>query len=310
MFGGSWQRSVRKKIQRDNDSLKFRIGEAALLSQKAASGAFVHLWDAEVQVYSQWGEDGILDFLCDCLGLAKPRVLELGAGNFAECNSRFLAEHRNASVVAVDARKDLSEIMRSIPLYWRTSLFPIEDWITPESAPLLLSKAKSLMSEVDIISLDIDGNDYWVAESLDMAGVQLFVVEYNALLGHEQPVTVPRDDRFDRATAHSTWLYFGVSLRAWVYLFEQRGFTFIGTNRAGCNAFFCESEQARKIPLSKPSTIDLAPYVDWRVRESRDPEGNLSYLAGPDRVDAIGSLPLVNVVTGEMTSVFLANSCD
>jgi hypothetical protein len=163
---------------------------------------------------------------------------------------------------------------------------------------------------VDIVSLDIDGNDYWVAESLELDGVHLVVVEYNALLGHEHPVAVPRDDHFDRTTAHSTWLYFGVSLRAWIHHFEERGFTFVGTNRAGCNAFFCRSELVGQIPLKMPSTADLSRYVDWRVRESRDEAGQLSYLAGSDRIAAIGHLPLVSVVTGEMTTVLVANSSE
>ena len=233
-------------------------------------------------------------------------MLEFGAGNFLECNSRFLAEHRNASVVALQAREDIGDSMRSIPLYLRTSIFPIEAWITPESAPRLPVKAKSLRG-VNMISLDIDGNDYWVADSLNLDSVKMAVVEYNLLLGHEHPVTVPRDDHFDRTTAHSTWLYFGVSLRAWIRLFEQRGFTLVGTNRAAFDAFFCKSELVGQIPLIMPPTAGLSRYVDWRDRESREAEGWLIYLAGRDRVAAIGQLPLINVTTGEMSTVLAAN---
>jgi hypothetical protein len=118
-------RAIRPIVVNVYDPLRTRIGEASLLAQKAAQPSFRNLWDAEVQVFSQWGEDGIIDFLCDCMGLAKPRALEFGAGNFLECNTRFLAEHRHASVVAVDARKDLTAAMKALPLYWQTTIIPI-----------------------------------------------------------------------------------------------------------------------------------------------------------------------------------------
>ena len=289
------------------DPLRARIGEAALLAQKAARPAFRHLWDAEVKVYSQWGEDGILDYLCDCLDIIRPRSLELGVGNFLECNTRFLAEHRAGSVVAVDARTDLSTTMRALPEYWRTSIWAFEEWITPESVSGMLSRARVLMGGVDVLSLDIDGNDYWVAEALDFSGVQIIVVEYNPLLGHRLPVSVPRDDGFDRRRAHPSWLYYGASLRAWIHLFHGNGFTFVGTNRQGNNAFFCPSARLAEIPLATPELEDLTRFVDWRVRESRGDDGRLSYLSGADRTEAIGSMPLIDVATERRLSVAEAN---
>ena len=84
------------------NNFKFALGQSAILASRQSYSKVKNLWDAEVKVYSQWGEDGILDYICEIVELAKPRVLEIGAGNFLECNSRFIAEFRNASVVAVD----------------------------------------------------------------------------------------------------------------------------------------------------------------------------------------------------------------
>jgi len=116
-------------------------------------------------------------------------------------------------------------------------------------------------------------------------------------------VSVPRDDHFDRTQAHSSWLYFGASIRAWVDLFRPQGFALVGTNRAGNNAFFCQTGQLNQIPLPPIDTSDLKPFVDWRVRESRDTLGNLSYLAGADRIRAIVDLRLIDVTTGKVISV-------
>ena len=85
----------------------FLMGQAALIAQRSARSCVKELWDAEISVFSQWGEDGILDFLCEITGLSHPRAIEFGAGDFSECNTRGLAVYRQASVMAVDAREDL-----------------------------------------------------------------------------------------------------------------------------------------------------------------------------------------------------------
>jgi hypothetical protein len=283
--------------------LQYQSGVAAILAQRAARHSFRHLWDAEVSIYSQWGEDGILDYLCDFLNLVKPRAVEFGAGNFRECNTRFLAEHRSASVVAIDCHEDLTSSVRSMPVNWRSTVIPRQEWITPTNAPTLLGEARKSLGGVDIVSLDIDGNDYWVAESLPLEGVSVVVVEYNPLFGPIYPVTVPRDDYFDRTRVHFSWLYCGASLRAFLNLLSERGFSFLGSNRAGSNAFFVRSSHLNTYPLELPATGDLSRFTDWRARESRDRLGNLDFLNGNARVAVMGELPLVNTITGDRISV-------
>lgn len=281
----------------------YRAGVAAILAQRAARQSFVHLWDAEVSVFSQWGEDGILDFLCDHAGLVKPRAVEFGAGNFHECNTRFLAEYRSASVMAVDGRDDPVASVDALSVKWRTAVIARHEWITPVSAAGILRDARAAFGGVDLVSLDIDGNDYWVAEALPLDGEAVVVVEYNPLLGGELPVSVPRDDRFDRTVAHYSWLYYGASLPAFVNLFTERGYTFAGANRAGSNAFFLRGDLASGFPLTLPDPADLSPYVDWRGRESRDQAGRLDYLTGDDRLSVIADLPLVNTVANQTVRV-------
>ena len=294
------QRAVTRKYV---DTLRMSLGEAALMAQRAARPSFVHLWDAEIRVFSQWGEDGILDFLCDSLELHKPHALEYGAGDFTECNTRFLAERRSASLVVVDANTALTANLQDRDLVWRTSIWPITSWITPQSAVEIFSMAEQLMGHVDLLSVDIDGNDYWVVKGLNLSGIRIVVVEYNPLFGHSLPVSIPEDDDFQRSHLLGNGLYFGASLRAWVDLLGARGFTFVGTNRAGNNAFFCDSSSRNRIPLPEAGTSDLSTYVDWRVRESRDVGGKLSYLSGPDGIKRMAHLPLVNTANGQEMTV-------
>jgi hypothetical protein len=126
---------VRSRNQMETGLVQYLLqANAAINASKAARNTYRYLWDAEVRVFSQWGEDGILDYLFDITDISKPRILEFGAGNFTECNSRFAAEFRNASAYLVDMRDDLVENAKQLDVYWRNAIFPNQDFITPKSA--------------------------------------------------------------------------------------------------------------------------------------------------------------------------------
>ena len=283
-----------KKINNESIvSLKLMIGQSAVLSSRASSSKFTNLWDAEVKVFSQWGEDGILDFICETLKISKPKFVEIGAGNFHECNSRFLAESRNASVVAIDARTDLVTEVKKMTVFWKTHIFPICEIVTPDNINDLLVFARDKMAGIDILSLDIDGNDYWVLDAAKLDKISVVVVEYNSLFGYSAEVSVPRDDLFNRKEKHFSCLYYGASLSAFIYSLSLKGFTFLGSNRACNNAFFVKNEKINAFSIEIPTNLEL--FVDSRVRESRDTSGSLSFLSGKDRLQIIETLPVVNV---------------
>jgi hypothetical protein len=304
MLLGAWVHRAMETSRREllGDPV-FRGGVAGIQAQRAARGSFQHLWDAEVSVYSQWGEDGILDFLCDAVDLDRPKVLELGCGDWRECNSRFLAEYRSAGVTMVDGRADLVKSVRALPAFVRTTLDPRSEWITPDSVGDLVGSARKLHGRLDIVSLDIDGNDYWVASRIDYTGVRIVVFEYQPIFGAERAVSVPRQDDFDRTSAHYSWLYYGASLRAFIDLMQARGFTFAGSNRSGNNAFFVADEFVDRLKLPLPDVEDLRPFVEWTVRESHDQSGHLTHLGARQGVRLIRDLPLIDVTDGSLTTV-------
>lgn len=219
------------------ENLKLSIGAANISALKSARSNFRDLWDAEVKVFSQWGEDGILDYLCDKTNISKPKVLEIGAGEFLECNSRYICESRNASAVLIDSNQELIANIDASELKWKNHIFAIHEFVTSENANRLVEGSRVLMGGIDILSLDIDGNDFWVMSQIDLKEISIVVVEYNPLFGYKEPVTVPQDDFFDRRVKHFSWLYCGASIRAWVDYFSSNHFQFIGTNRVGNNAF-------------------------------------------------------------------------
>jgi hypothetical protein len=284
-------------------ALKMLAASSAINASKAARETYEHLWDAEVKVFSQWGEDGILDYLFDLIGATKPRIVEFGVGDFTECNSRFAAEHRNASVYAVDMREDLVKKVKNLDVFWRNTIFPVCDFITPETAKKHQEIAESKFGGIDLISLDIDGNDYWVLQSLNFSNVQIVVCEYNPLYGSNTPCTVERNDFFDRTKEHFSWLHYGMSLRAAIDLLALSKLTFIGTNRVGNNAFFIKQEFVKSLDFKLPNNKELGEFVDWRVRESRDMSGNLSFLNKSDAIKTISDCKITNTTTSETYSV-------
>ena len=289
----------------DISQIRLRIGQQSLLSSKLLRGKFQRLSDAEITVYSQWGEDGILDYLCDVVSLERPHIFELGAGNFLECNSRFLIENRFASSVLVDARADLISTAKNDGVYWKTHMMAICEWITPSSVRNIQKTAREFLGHIDIISIDIDGNDFWVMTQIDLSEVKIVVAEYNPLFGINYPVSIPRDDSFSRESAHHSNLYYGVGLKAWVEYFSNLGFGFAGTNKVGSNAFFVKKAFIGGLDFSPAE--DLSTYVNWSVRESRDTNGELDFLSGSQRLAEIGHLELVDVFTGKTLMVSEVN---
>lgn len=283
------------------NNFKLLLGQSAILASRSMASKFHNLWDAEVRVFSQWGEDGILDFICQTLELSKPNAVEFGVGSFIECNTRYLAENRGASVFAVDALPDHVNEIEKISLSWKTHIFAHRELITPVNAQNILNEAKQKLGKLEIFSLDLDGNDYWILESLDLTEFKVIVVEYNGIFGAKYEVSVPRDDFFDRQNTHSSSLYYGASLPAYVYLLANRGFTFIGSNRVGTNAFFVKKNLVNLFTIRIPG--DLEEYTDYRVRESRDAQGRLNKLSGKERLNQIKNLNVVNVRNSEVKSI-------
>jgi hypothetical protein len=250
--------------------------QAAILASRGRYPKLNLLSDADVKVYSQWGEDGILDYLCECLGIERPKIIEVGAGNFTECNSRFLVEFRNASATLVDADANLEKNVKESDLYWKTHLYSITDWISPSNINSIIKRATQQMGGLDIFSLDLDGNDYWILKEANLGDTKVVVVEYNSIFGSEIAVSVPEDERFDRTEKHYSWLYYGANLKAYVDLLESKGLVFVGTNRVRSNAFFVRKDLINRVSIEIPTS--LSNFTENKIRESRDEFGRMNHL--------------------------------
>jgi len=287
----------KKHLGVDEEKIKIFTGQATVIASKSAHSKYKNLSDASFSIFSQWGEDGILDYLCDVLDIARPKVLELGAGNFHECNSRFLAEFRSADVVPVDAREDLISSVSKLSVYWKNHIYPIQTWITPESIKTIQATANEKIGFFNILSLDLDGNDYWVAKEIDYSNVEIIVVEYNPIFGHKRAITILENENFDRTEAHYTWDYYGASLLAWVNLFQSHNFSFIGSNLQGTNAFFIKTNNTSKLNFLISNDYEM--YVNCPTRDARDKAGKMSYRSFAQRKQDIYGLEVFDLISSK-----------
>ena len=94
-----------------------------------------------------------------------------------------------------------------------------------------------------MLSLDIDGNDYWILDEIKNLNSDIVVCEYNPIFGDLQCITTIYDPNFVRSDKHYSNLYFGCSILALINLMKKKGYTFLGTNSKGMNAFFVKNEK-------------------------------------------------------------------
>lgn len=280
----------------DNRLDELTFNQGTILVQLARNQVGQRINEFEFKVFSQWGEDGIIQKLIRHLDIPNKSFIEFGVEDFRESNCRFLLMHDNWRGLVIDACADHIASIRRSPMSWRHDLEAITAFVDVDNINEVLARGR-LGEDIDILSIDVDGVDYWVLAAIHSCKPRILIVEYNSLFGVERSISVPYDARFERTKKHFSNLYYGASLAAFHYLATQRSYSLIGTNSAGSNAFFVRDDLLSACPFPALSVRDA--FVMSNVRESRDPAGGLSRLAGSDRLDAIRGMPVVNVVTGQ-----------
>ena len=249
------------------------------------------LGSQEFKVFSQWGEDGIIQMILRHVRIGNAFFVEFGVENYLESNTRFLLINNNWSGLVIDGSPDNIAHIKSDPIYWRHNLKAHCAFVTKENINDLL-KENGVVGDIGILSIDIDGNDYWIWDAIDVVSPAIVIIEYNARFGKDMSVTVPYDRNFVRSQKHHSMIYFGASIKALCGLAEEKGYAFVGCGSAGINAFFVRRDLMVK--EIKELTVEEG-YVRNKFRESRNQDGQLIYLSQEDEYKLLTSLPLDTV---------------
>ena len=229
------------------------------------------------------------------LGTTTKCCVEICAGNGAECNTANLIVNHGWQGWLVDG--DARNVQLGTAFFrsfGEINVFPpryIQAWITRDGVNALLAQ-HGCTGEVDLLSLDLDGVDYWIWEALDAISPRVVVLEYQNILGPERSWTVPYADNFNARNYPMTGdnpNFAGASLLAFVRLAHRKGYRLVGTNRSAYNAFFVRDGLGEaQLPAVTVAECFQNP---WAVRAMRE------------RFALVGDLPWVEVPEGGMASI-------
>jgi methyltransferase FkbM-like protein len=246
--------------------------------------------DLEFRVYSQWGEDGIIDWLVEHVPIDNTTFVEFGVENYQEANTRFLLENRNWRGLIIDGNRSHIESVIEEEFYWRHDVTAVSAFVTRENINDLLVE-NGFRGDVGLLSIDIDGNDYWVLEAITAIEPRILVCESNGVFGDLHAITIPYSRDFNRLRTHASGQYFGASIKALKSLAGRKGYEFVGSCSHGVNAFFVRADLFDAIA----HRIKDRRAFPTRHRDSRDEYGRLTYVRGSKRADLIRHLPVVLV---------------
>lgn len=251
--------------------------------------------DVEFRVYSQWGEDGIIDWLVERIDVSAERFVEFGVESYVESNTRFLLKQRNWKGLVIDRSEEYVRLIKNDEISWRHDLTALAHFITRDNINALFTRG-GFAGPIGLLSIDIDGMDYWVWERVSAVRPDIVICEYNAAFGDVHPLTIPHNADFERFKAHHSGCYFGASIDALCRLAARKGYSLVGTNSAGCNAFFVLNEHYAKL---EGQIADKRPRAA-RFRPWHDHNHQLDHRITLEVVEELMSLPVQRVDTEEI----------
>lgn len=261
-------------IEKTLDEIKLSLGKHE--ARSIQNQRYTSIQDAEFRVFSQFGQDGIIQYLIHKIPIKNKVFIELGSGDFSESNTRFLLMNNNWQGKIVDGNDSHTHFLQSEKgkdIRYRFDIQAITTFIDTKNINSIIATC-DVPKDIGLLSIDIDGMDYWIWEAITTIAPRIVIIEYNSTFGADFPISVPYKKDFDRAKAHHSLLYFGASLKALCLLAKKKGYVFVGTTSAGNDAFFVRKDVVGKLPQLSVQQ----GYTPSRFRESKNKKGELTYV--------------------------------
>ncbi len=210
---------------------------------------YPNIADSGFRCYSQFDEDGIILYVLSMIGFESRKVVELCCGSGHECmatnlilNHGFKGYLFEGDPKKVQAAKDYFASKKNCELNQPTVKVA---WVAKETINEVLKDAGA-SGEVDLLSLDIDGNDYYVWDAITEIKPRLCVLETHDIIPSGLSLTIKYDPKFycDASIIGPEQDYRSVSLLAMKKLSERKGYRMIGAQRHGFNVFFLREDIA------------------------------------------------------------------
>ncbi|HOV98711.1 MAG TPA: hypothetical protein PK595_03955 [Bacteroidota bacterium] len=279
----------------DKPAIENRILLGQILSQRVKQiDKPISLADVEFKIFSQHREDGIIQYLISHIPIENKTFIEFGVEDYRESNTRFLLMNNLWKGLIFDSEKKYISRIRTSNFYWKFDLTAEQAFITKDNVNELFEKF-GFKGDIGLLSIDIDGNDYWVWEAITVIQPRIVICEYNSVFGKDYAVTIPYNPNFNRTKAHYSNLYFGASMKALCFLAEKKGYYFIGADSSGTNAFFVRKDVAQNVPHT---TCDDG-FIEKIAREARDSKGALTFISGEACKKIIENMIVLEITSGK-----------
>lgn len=272
------------------------INAGRLLAQANAGRSLPRLQDYGFKVFSQFDEDGIIQRLVEEVGTPVERFVEIGVEDYSESNTRFLLMKNNWRGLLIDCGDEAARFLRERGLDVMRSIDFRQSFVTAENVDDLL---RDQPEELGLLSIDVDGMDYWIWKATTVVRPRIVSIEYQSNFGPTESMVVPYDPAFERRKYHASELCYGASLAALAALGAAKGYALVGTSK-GPNAFFVREDCLGGLEPTPPAEC----YYETRYRESRDAARNPTRLTEMRaRRREIADCEVVDVPTGERRKV-------
>jgi hypothetical protein len=253
------------------------------------------LSEVEFQVFSQFGDDGIIQYLISKIDIPNKSFIEFGVEKYVEANTRFLLINNNWRGLVIDGSKKNINYIKKDKISYLFQLYSKSAFITKDNINDLIIEM-GFQGELGLLSIDIDGNDYWVWEAINAVNPVIVVCEYNADFGYDQTWTIPYQGDFIIGEKNPE-NYWGASLKALYNLAEEKGYVFVGCNSQGNNAYFIKKNSLKDV--KKLECKD--GYSNAKFFMVKDSDGNRVELK--DRYNKIVGLPIFNTTTRKIEQI-------
>ncbi len=266
-------RRARKWLQHRLTPFRVRAGRVASLWNKPDRNQFPPRSLADVpglaryeySWLSQNGEDGILRYLFDEIGFESRWFVEFGFGA-SQCNALRLMLKEDFHGLLMDGSKDNVDYFRyAADRHGCDRVTARQVFITRDNLKAMIAEA-GVPREIDFLSIDVDGNDYWFWQLLECVSPRIVCIEYNAGIGPDLSWTVPYDASFERFAKHPSGFYYGASLAALEKLGKQKGYYLIGCDSTGTNAFFLRDDIHIDGVTALTAREAYRPHANWLQR--------------------------------------------
>jgi len=279
-----------------NFELQMLANGKILSNQIKGFKSVTSLEQVEFSIFSQFGDDGIIQWLIHNIDIESKTFIEFGVEDYSESNTRFLMMNDNWSGFVMDGSVGNIENLQQESYYWRHDLRSEAVFITKDNINTIISDQK-ITGDLGLLHIDLDGNDYFIWEAINVVNPVIVIIEYNSIFGCEREISIPYRDDFIRSKAHYSNLFFGSSIKSLYELSKRKGYSFIGCNSAGNNAYFVRNDKVGE--AIKPVKLEDG-YVKSKYRESRSIDGSLSLLSKGDSIELLKGLKVYNTKSQKM----------